>query len=504
MKYKFIPYVFFVFSVFVFSSCKDKLFDFNLQQIEADGEWGLPVCHGKITVDHRFDKLDSTSNLHFGSDVTLTYVFENTAKNIVSLHNLFRINDQVIDTSGTVDITSLPNLDVTQIIQFNINSQDFRLRNAIVKSGQLMLNFGISNSSLIYNAELVSGNILNTQGDSLRFVFNNSTTTHIFNLSNYTLQPDEEGHILFSAHVTIPSTDLAQFQYSCHVELSSFSLYSVVGQVRSVSQSYGTHSGFNLPLNDLHIDNVTFHDAKTKVFAQNDICNINCNINDFRLFGHNGAYTSLLNNPPFFLSIPVSPNQYTYINELNIPPIAYNSNIDSIGIQCDFTVNPLGFDAGDISVNENSTLNLLFKTELSTNMSIDNAVYADTLDNSLYQQLSFTDMQSIETLTLRLVFTNALPFDLIPSISFMNSRSGQTYPINLCNMNIHGGYNDNPYPHQPIYLDLSNQVAQQIVNSDKIILHFTLNTQGHNVVIKDSQYISLAIGAKVKYSNINM
>ena len=504
MKFKYIPYVFAIILTLTMSSCKDKLFDFNLQNIEADGEWGLPVYNGTLSVGDLLGNLDSLNHIHFNNDGVLTFVFENEVKNIVSLGNLFRINNQQIDTSGNVVVTQLPNLDVTQVIQFNLNTPEFHLTQAVIKAGQLNVYFNLNNANFTYNTELVSGNIRDAQGDSVRLHFHNTLQTQSFNLSNYTIQPNEDGTILFNAHVIIPSaTAVEQFQYICHVELLDFTIYSAIGKIQPLSHQYQANTPFKFKLDDILFNDIQLNNARTSIYCQNSICRIDGQINDFKLFGQNGSMIQLVTSPLAF-SAPISPNQYVYINDINIPHLSYNPEIDSLGVQCDFTVNPEGFAAGNISVDENSSLNLKLRTELPANISIDNAVYTDTIDNSLYGQLNDNIMQTIETLTLRIAYTNALPFDLIPSIVFWNSSTGEKYELNLNNLQIHGAYSGVPYQQSPVYIDIHNSDTQKIADADKIILNFRLQTMGQNVTIMSSQFIHTSIGAKIKYSHINM
>ena len=159
---------------------------------------------------------------------------------------------------------------------------------------------------------------------------------------------------------------------------------------------------------------------------------------------------------------------------------------------------------GNITVDENSSLSLRIKTELPTNLSINNAVYHDTLENSLYQAFSATIPQSIETMTIRIAITNAFPFDIIPDIVFLNTHTGEKYPLDINNIQIHGAYNGVPYTNTPIYIDFSNDAAQKIIKSDKVIFNFRVTTNGNTVEIKDSQYINIAMGARIKYTNINL
>ena len=55
-----------------------------------------------------------------------------------------------------------------------------------------------------------------------------------------------------------------------------------------------------------------------------------------------------------------------------------------------------------------------------------------------------------------------------------------------------------------VFLIKEKKKSAKLDNADKIIVSFKLNTQGNTVEIKDSQFIRLNLGAKVKYSNINL
>ena len=484
----------------VSSSCKDRLFDFDLHNIESDGEWGFPVFNKTLHTNDLLQNLDSM--VFFSNDGILTFVFENEVRNVISLQDLFQIEDQIVDTSGIETISHLPDFDIVQVVQFNLNTSDFILKYAEIKSGLLSLTFNIDHVDFNYSAVLTTDNIRNSQGESLSLYFNDAQHTQSINFSNHVIEPDEYGFITFTAHIVVPnSVDIDQIEYSSHVVLTNFIIHSVRGQINTISHQIDDKTAFNLQLNEIQFNNIRFNNGKVSIFSQNDICRVDGSLNEAYLSGSAGAYAPLISHPlPF--SIPTS-SQYSFVTNTNIPTINYTQNLDSIGLQCDFNINPLGFAAGDISVDENSALHLKFKTELPANMSIDNAVYHDTLDNALYHQFDLSDQQSMEELTLRLALTHAFPFDLIPEIYFLESNTGNKYKLDLNDARIYGSYNGIPRQQPPIFVELHHDNALRIINADKIILNFKLNTQGQDVEVRDSQYIHISLGAKIKYSNIN-
>ena len=483
------------------SACKDKLFDFDLTNIEADGEWGIPVFNGAISVEDLFQHLDSTDMIHIGNDGILKFSFEHDMTNAVMFKDIVRFEDQHFDTSGVESVTHLPDFDFSQIIQFSLNTEDFLLKSCHVKNGLLTINFNINNGSFAYTADLTTNQILDANDNPVTLHFSNTQHQQVLNLSEYYIWPTSSGNIQFNTHMEIPSVSgLEQISYSCHIDLQDFDIHNVVCQFKSISHELVYKNELSFNFDRLQFNYFQLNNATASVYARNNICNINGKLNQLYLFGRNGAYSPLIHSVVNF-SIPLS-SQYTHITDVNVPTINYNPDLDSLGILCMLNINPNGFSAGDISLNENSKMDFKLITEFPVNISIDNAVYKDTVDNGLYQQFSLNNALSIEEITLRMAYTNSFPFDLIPSIKFLNSSTGQTFPLDLVEM--HGCYNGIPFPQEPVFHVFNNDMAQNIINADKIIVAFRLNTQGHTVVIKDSQFISLSMGAKVKYSNINL
>ena len=71
-------------------------------------------------------------------------------------------------------------------------------------------------------------------------------------------------------------------------------------------------------------------------------------------------------------------------------------------------------------------------------------------------------------------------------------------------MQIHGSFNNVPVVNEPVYIELNKEIATEIINMDKMIIDFHINTQNQPIESKDNQYMRVSLGAKVKYNNINL
>lgn len=490
--------------MFSTSSCHDKLFDFNIDNIDADGNWGIPILNGTIGIDQLLNNTDSMHYVQTDENGVFKLVFEGDAENLVHMSNIFNIDNRTFDTTGVYMIDELPTFHIDQVLPFNLSTEDVILKEAVIKSGIMTLYFNITSANFAYTATLTSQNITDANDTPLSMTFSNTQHQQTLNLSNYTVQPDFTGIIYLSANITVNTTSqVNQITYECHNQFTNCALHSITGQLRAIEIPINSAFGFSLPLNNFHFNNISFNNAKLSLSEKNSLCAINGTINEFTLFGNQPPVAPLITNP-ITINLPLSPNQYTQAAEVNLLPIHINQNLDSIRMNSNFIVNPDGFAAGDIYVDENSSLSLRVKTEFPTNLSIDNAVYRDTIDNDLHKTFNFGTIQSIDLLTLRFAITNLFPFDLTPSIDFLNSQTGEIFHVNLNNMHIHGAYNNTPIESAPAYIDFNHDDAKKILNSDKVILTFRIDTNGNDVEINNTQNVRIALGAKISYSQISL
>lgn len=484
------------------ASCKKKIFDFNIQNIEANGEWGLPVYNGTLTVERLLSHLDSVQYIQVGDDGTVKFVIEKEADNVIKLADFFTIPDQQFDSSGTASVDQLPDFELDQVIQFNLGNEDVVLHGGTLKTGVFTLQFSITASDFFYNATLVTDNILTPQGAPLTMSFSNSQTSQtVYNLENYHVNTPD-GHIYINAHVNVHTGGQMgqQLDVSCQVNISDFTIYSIRGQLIHdyALPNMDETIGFNMSLDKLRFDDIRINNARVLISGRNSLCSAIGTINQLYLFNNQGTQSPLIPNPTT-IDAGLSPNEFLPLVNSPIPSIYYDMSMDSLRFNCDLTVK-----AAELDVNENSSLDLKIKAELPANLSINNAVYRDTMDNQLLGATRGTILESIDNLTLRFAFTHNFPFDLTPHIKFLNSATGEEYNVPLGQLQIHGAYYGTPYEQEPFFIEFNQQDAQKIVTYDKIIMNFTLTTSGNQVEIKDSQFIRAAIGAKINYSNLHV
>ena len=129
--------------MFSTSSCHDKLFDFNIDNIDADGNWGIPILNGTIGIDQLLNNTDSMHYVQTDENGVFKLVFEGDAENLVHMSNIFNIDNRTFDTTGVYMIDELPTFHIDQVLPFNLSTEDVILKEAVIKSGIMTLYFNI-------------------------------------------------------------------------------------------------------------------------------------------------------------------------------------------------------------------------------------------------------------------------------------------------------------------------------------------------------------------------
>ncbi len=494
------------------TSCKDNLFNFDIHHIEADGEWGIPVFNDAIYVDKLLNNLDSVKFLQIGDDGTLIFTMNAELNNLISLKNVIKIPEKSFEKAGTIPIASSKNiqLNIPQLITANLNTNDYFLKSINLNSGQIKITFNITSISIPYSITITSGDITNANGDSLSITLNSNQTEHIINLNQHTLRSNDSGDIKFAAKLNVdisnlnPSViaSLTSLDYHCGITIRDLDIKNIIGQFNPVSSNVSHKIGFSFPLNKLQIDGINFSNPHITILGKNGLCECSGTINQLSFFNATGQTSPIIYTSQNFYA-PISPDNYVTLFNLQNTPISYNSGFDSIKFDCGLVINPNGMSAGDLYINDASSLSIKANMEIPANLSIDNAVYKDTTDNALRTNVDASIIQSIESVTLRVSFVNDLPFDVIPEITFLNSTTHESHTLDLGGLQLHGAYSDIPNYQEPAFIELNSEIAQKVVKADKIVLHFSINTMGHQVSVNGEQFIHPSIGAKIKYSNIN-
>lgn len=505
---KFLLFLMLCLLVFGLNSCKDNLFDFDLKNVEADGEWGIPVVNDKITLETLLNNMDSLTFLRVGSDGTISIVMEKDMPNLVTMNRLLQMGGKSFSTTGQVPLaTGSAAAHIEELITFNLNNDKAVLKRAAVEEGSIILTFDFTDLPASYHGTIYSNNITDESGSPLTINVNSNNTTYTVDLSDYVIQVNADGNIVFSSNLTLtatPGTTVGGvYHYTCGVVIGELELQSIVALLNSISSTIEKNDTIDFSLRDFNVENMIVYNPRIQISAKNNLTSINGRINVLTFLDGNGIPSPIITSP-VDMQIPVSPYNYVQVADETMPCAQFSSYYKYLQMAGDVLVNPEGFSAGEVYLNKNSSLGFKVKATYPANVCIDNAVYHKEMDNGLYGKVSASDIPSIERLTLRLAFTNDLPFDMNAEIAFLNTTTHDTMYVNLSENTIHGSYNGVPYNQTPIYVEFDNQRAKRIVESDKILVRLRANTQGNDVVLTTSQYIKVAIGAKLKYDNINL
>lgn len=495
------------------TSCEDKLFDFDIHNLEANGDWGIPLIDDDIVLEKFLNKLDSVGNIHTGADGSISIVYETSEKEVFNFNTLFNNiapSLEYVDTSGTIPEITSPVAGQVQVhfpnlITFSLASSKYKLNSAEIETGILDVYFSLpSTYTSSYTITLTSEQIVSPEGHNFSATVTSDDPTTSIDLAGYSVILDDRQRVYLSGDIILnhPGGTLPAVHYSSHLIMRQFQCNNVRALVNPYAKDFVQALKINLlNLNKFTLDDAYFNEPKITIHTFNSFCNANCNITQAETVESSGVPTSFL-TAPCTITVPYSSTSYSSSDIANLSRIRINSNTDSLRIGGTFTLNPAGFSAGEILFENTATYRFKATTELPLNVSLNNAVYSDVKSNNLYHFISEQTISSIEEMTIRLCFTNTLPLDLYPEIGFIDTVSGEVTPLNLEQVVLHGSYDGKPVVQNPIFVTVDPNTAVKIINSHKFYLYFHINTQGHDVVLKTSQSVKAKIGAKVKYSNI--
>lgn len=492
------------------TSCKkDKLFDFDIKNIEANGDWGIPLLNDDIVLEKFLNKLDSVGHIHSGADGTISIVYESSEAEVFNFNTLFSNVAPAlehVDTSGRIpDITS-PIAGYVQknyhhVLSFSLASSEYKLKSAQIETCIMEVNF---NLPINYSITLTSDQIFTPEGHKFTIDVSSENPTRYIDMAGYQIRVDDDQRVYLDGVLTVnhPGGTLSGLYYSCQLNSSNFQCNNVIAMVHPYPQDFTQSVKLNILNSDkFTIEDAYFNEPKITLHTINSFCNSSCRITKAETVESSGTHYSFL-SAPCNIDLPYSGTSYATNQISNLSRFRINTNTDSLSVGGTFTLNPDGFSTGEILFRKTAAMKFKATTELPLDFSLENAVYADMNDNKLYHFISGETVKSIDELTIRLSFTNSLPIDLYPEIGFIDTVNNVITPLSMDHVVIHGSYDGNPIVHSPMYVTINSATAEKIINSHKLYIRFHFNTQGHDVILKTTQSVQARIGAKIKYSNI--
>lgn len=518
MKKQFTIYLFgAVLCFFSFTGCTkfDDLFNFeNVSGVEGTSSWGAPIINATYSIDDIIQRFDSSGYIQVAQNGSLSFIYTVEKDKIIKSVDFLSVDDKTFNSDFIINANTISNSVSIEhhTAPFGFENEFLKILSANIKSGILQITIA-NNMEQSYYCKLSTSNIKTAAGENFTLTFSPSQLSHTIDLSNYNIMPGDNNSGIFDIEVGVNNngTPPAQLHYNLNVNISltNIAIRSVYAQISSYPIPFNEVIDFDLSSTNYGGD-ITIYNPKISVSTKNSFMIKGAIDIDTAAFSGDGVYSSIITNPPVNINIPVSPNSYTTEQVDAFSSINLNTEYNKINISGVAILNPDGFDAGVIRIDENSEISLKLKAEIPLDLKITNLYYKDTIDfnlNEILKDLPMSDLQFIDTLALRAYFESTLPVNAFAQVYFVDSTNFEiTDSLFSNNKIIYGSFSGFPTPSPAQMFYLTGDRIDQIKGCNKIIFRFKMDTENKEVIFNKNHYLKAAIGLKavLNYNNLTI
>lgn len=493
--------VFLCLCVVLLPSCQKDHYDVtHVQGVDAEGELLLPLVSksfSMMTMLERF-QVDSLISCSESGDLSINYYMEDYG--VVSGNTLLRFKDmEFTDHYAFVNPFSIqapPAMDTMLSIQKIIvfESDEVSVMEAMMKTGYFSFlmesNLGDLNRVVLRSTDIrdalghdfvhdqqVENNSFGFDLGDLYYQTETANTLTIDIELYCTLHPTNEPELYIDLNVL--GRDLAMSSMRGFVETNSnrnrldtlFSLFpDNIGGVLDVK-------GANMRLSERN----SFPIGARLV------------VDTAWISGEGVAPYSLFDPMPLCADLPP---QLTFDEVLSQ---SLNGRINASGgnlfVSTDFIVNPEGVNEM-VTLADTCSIDVRVDVEVPFAFRVDNVSYLDTVEVNL-SQLELPDL--IERLTLELSFVSTMPLNMTGRFYMYDSENDVITGELLTDAQLIQASFDGQPTTTNVSIDITEEKMEGVLNSDRIIMIYNLDTDAHDVKLNINQMLEIFMKARVKY-----
>lgn len=468
---------------------------------------GIPLLNAKYTIGELVHQFDSSGYMVIGSDGSLSFTYTYEKEKIIKASDFLKVDDQVFSNPYFINPNRIAHS--TSIEHHNapisFDNEFLKIVSANIKTGQIEINV-TNNMEQDYYCILTTPNIKTAAGTNLSLTFAPNQLHHTLDLANYSIIPGENNTGEFDVEVGVinngvtPTTD--HYDLNVTITITNFTIRSVYAKVAPYSIAFNESFDFDLS-SDQYGGDLTIYNPKLFISTKNSFM-IDGNIQiDTAAFSGEGLYSSIITNPPVNVIIPISPQTYQ-TDEVNaFSSITVNTNYNKVHVSGAAVLNPDGFDAGVIRIDEFSDISLKIRAEIPIDIKINNIFYTDTIEfnlTELIKDIPTGNIDFLDTIALRSTFESTLPINVYAQAYFLDTTSHTIIDSLFASPKLlYASFNNFPTPSVPQMIQISGSRIENIKACDKIIFRFSLDTENREVAFKASQYLKATLGLKAVF-----
>lgn len=482
-------------------SCNKEHYDVrNVHGINAEGEVLLPVASTSITVGDMISRFGVEEQITWSETGEMAFAFDYEHLDAMSGDKMLRFKDLNYEEEFTFENPyqeePFPFVDTTLSFSKSVtfNSEHVHAMEGVMKSGRLDFTME-SNFGNVLHVELRSSDIQDANGNDFLLDIPVHANTFGFGLAGLRFVADTANTLRLNYRFRVNATGTSDPELYIKVGIYGYDLAfsSMLGYVDSYGSPNRVDSTFTLFPDNLS-GLMEVKGARLSVSERNTFPL------DARLLVDSAMILSEGVEPyPLFDPLPLSVELPSQMQYGEVYEQRFDGKINVRGgravANTDFIVNS-GGTTEMVMVADTCAIDARVLVEIPFSFNLEDIVYVDTVNMNL-SNLEFPEM--IEQMTLQLTFVSTLPLDLDASFFMYDSESGQVTDTLLVGAHlIEAAFDGSPVV-TTVDLEVTEDRIDRVLHSNRIIMHYRLDTDAHDVVLKVNQKLDLFLKIKAKY-----
>lgn len=485
-------------------------FDFShLENIDCEGQWGLPLLNAQYTVEDILSMVDNPDLLQVADDGTLQIYYEYEVDSVVSasqyLDSYFN-HPIVIPGEKTFNASSLPPIsgDVQMLFMDTMKAEfpdnDIRISSATMKTGKVTITV---NYDLQRPAHLVAycPQLTDASGQMFRieeYSMGDGFIQRTYDVSGFHMQvpSDNAVDVYLEVSCTVGGAalpDLLSFTYE--VALSEISFTEIRGTFAPITLPVDEEWDFSMDfLREYVTGSITLLNPDLTCEIMNTFpVNGKIKVDEAKLSGPTGGSSIVAPNSDYF-DVPASTTQFTPVPVPLASSITISPDYNHFKLSGTAIINPSGFSTQELVITENQLINLRFRIVLPIQLTMDNVMFHDTIS---FGGLTLPDQSAFTNLLVRLGVSNGIPLNFDLQAYFYDSPTNTIKDsLFMGSQTILGATGNTPRENELFVSKENFNEVQRMLSCDKIILKARVYTNGETVAINTNQRMGIHLSAK--------
>lgn len=490
--------------VAILASCNKNHYDLDhLNGVALNGELCVPVASSRYTMGDLMERFHLDTVLVFSEAGDMSFRFGYEVDDALVGSDLLRfeeINEHFSDSIENTHPYVLPQPVDTVVhceFEYSLVSEHVSLSWAAIKSG--LIEFGVeSNVTHLHAIEVTVPELTDASGNVLHVSYDPQFNANQVDLAGYYYQAATENILHVSLDIAFAMQTMAEPYYIVDggVRVSNLAVSEMRGHMGTYTSRNQIDTTFSLFPNNM-TGEATFLDARIALQERNTFGLDAELIVDTALVGGNGVEPySVFAEMPLMVGLPASSS---FVE-------SFDQRVDGrLNVQCGeayasslFVLNPDGYD-GEVHISDTSSLDVKIGVDIPFSFIVDHVTYVDTVNMRLNE---IESPEMIQQMVMSLVFDSGLPLNVAVRAYMYDSNEGVVTDALLDDEACIKGMVDGHHTTSIVDIPLTHERLENVFRSDKILLHFDMDTDAQGVTLNLNQDLGVTVRARIQYDGV--